>query len=89
VHAREHLHQGRLAGAVLAHDGVDLARAQVEIDAVQDFDAHKALGDPPHLKEWRRVPLHITAPYESFRRLSKELGGLSSVSRRTSEICLT
>ena len=42
------LHQGRLAGAVAADQGVDLALAQVEIDPVQDADAGEALADPGH-----------------------------------------
>ena len=42
------LHQGRLAGAVAADQGVDLALAQVEVDPVQDAGAGEALADPGH-----------------------------------------
>ena len=45
VHAREDVHQRRLAGAVLAEQRVDLAGLQVEIDAAQRLDAAEALGD--------------------------------------------
>src|SRR5262249_39114462 len=42
-HARHELDQRRLAGAVVADDGVHLARAQVEVDAAQRDDAPEAL----------------------------------------------
>ena len=45
VDAGEDLHQGALAGAVLADQSVDLARQQVEIDAVERGRAAEALGD--------------------------------------------
>ena len=53
VDAGEHLHQRRLAGAVLADDRVDLAGAQVEVDAVQHLDADEALADARHLEQRR------------------------------------
>jgi hypothetical protein len=42
---RQHLHQGRLAGAVLAHQGVNLARHDLEADAVERAHAGKGLDD--------------------------------------------
>ena len=45
VHAGEDLHQGRLAGAVLAHEGVDLAAPQVEVDVAQSRHAGEGFGD--------------------------------------------
>ena len=51
MHAREHLHQRRLAGPVLADDRVDLAGAAVDVDAVQDLDAEEALADAAHLEQ--------------------------------------
>jgi hypothetical protein len=48
--AVEHVHQGRLAGAVLAEQGVDLAPAQVERDVVGGDDAGVALGDVAQLQ---------------------------------------
>ena len=51
--AVEDVHQGRLAGAVLAEQGVDLARADVEVDVVVRDDARVALGDPAHLERRR------------------------------------
>ena len=45
VDAGEDLHQRALAGAVLADQPVDLARQQLEIDAVERGRAAEALGD--------------------------------------------
>ena len=41
----EDVHERALAGAVLAEQGVDLADAQVEVDAVVGDDAREALDD--------------------------------------------
>ena len=46
----EDVHQGRLAGTVLAEQRVDLALAQVEVDVVVGHGARKALGDVAHLE---------------------------------------
>ena len=43
VDAGEAFHQRRLAGAVLAHQRVDLAGAQVEVDGAQRVNAGEAL----------------------------------------------
>ncbi len=51
VHAGERLDQGRLAGAVLAHERVDLALEKPEVDAVEGFDAGELDGDPAHLDD--------------------------------------
>jgi hypothetical protein len=45
----EDVHQRGLAGAVLAADGVDLARLHDEVDAVVGDDAREPLGDAPQL----------------------------------------
>ena len=45
----EHVHERALAGAVLAEQGVDLAEAEVEVDAVVGDDAGEALDDAAHL----------------------------------------
>ena len=47
LHARENRDQGRLAGAVLAEQCVDLRRVDVERDPVVGDDAGEALGDVP------------------------------------------
>ncbi len=44
------VHQGRLAGPVLAQQGVDLAGAHVEVDRVVRDDAREGLGDAPELE---------------------------------------
>jgi hypothetical protein len=46
----EDVHQRRLAGPVLAEEGVHLALAQVEIDAVVRDDSGEALRDPAKLE---------------------------------------
>ena len=51
----EDAHQRRLAGAVLAQQGVDLALAQVEIDAVVRDDRAESLGDAPELEGERGI----------------------------------
>ena len=43
VDAGQHLHDGRLAGAVLPHHGVDLAAADAEGDVVDGGDASESL----------------------------------------------
>ncbi|OIQ89529.1 hypothetical protein GALL_286070 [mine drainage metagenome] len=50
VDAREHLHEGGLAGAVLAADRVDLSPRDVECHILQCLDARERLRDPAHLK---------------------------------------
>ena len=42
VQAGEDVHERALAGAVLAEQGVDLARSQVEVDVVVGDDAREA-----------------------------------------------
>ncbi len=53
VRAREDLHQGGLAGAVLAHQGQDLAAPRLQPDVAQRAHAGEGLGDPPHLQRRR------------------------------------
>jgi hypothetical protein len=50
VEAVEDVHQGRLAGAVLAQQGVDLALLDGEVDAVVRDDPWKPLADPLELE---------------------------------------
>ena len=45
MHAAEDADQRRFAGAVLAHDGVDLAEADVEVDAVERERRAEVLAD--------------------------------------------
>jgi len=49
----EDVHQRRLARAVLAEEGVDLARAHIEVDVVVGDDAGIPLGDAAHLQRGR------------------------------------
>ena len=51
--AGEDLHQRRLAGAVLAHERVHLAGAEVEVDAVERGHPGEMLGDAPGAKQIR------------------------------------
>ena len=57
VGARQDLHQRRLAGAVLAHQRLDLAAPGLELDVVERLHAREGLGDPAHLQ--RRRPRHL------------------------------
>ena len=50
VHAVEDLHQRRLAGAVLAEQGVDLAGPHVEVDVVVGHEVAEALRDAAGLE---------------------------------------
>ena len=51
VGAGQDLDQGRLAGAVLAHDGVDLTPAHRQRGLLQGADPGEGLADPLHLEE--------------------------------------
>ncbi len=51
VDAGEDLHQGRLAGTVLAADRVDLAGTDVERDLRECLHTRELLGDRPHLED--------------------------------------
>jgi hypothetical protein len=51
VEPEDHVHQRRLAGAVLAQHAVDLAAAQRQVDGVVGEDAGEALGDAPRLED--------------------------------------
>jgi hypothetical protein len=53
--AVEHLHQGRLAGPVLADQGVDLALGHLQVDLVVGDDPGVAPGDAPALDGRRRA----------------------------------
>src|SRR5690606_10787320 len=59
VDAGEHLHQRRLAGAVLAADGVDLTAPHGQVDVLQRLDAGERLGDPGHPQN---VVGHVSCP---------------------------
>ena len=72
--AVQRLHQRRLAGAVLADDGVDRAAADLEVDAVVGDDAGEALDDVaqldgvvgvgrPSAGRWAPPRLSCTAPF--------------------------
>src|SRR5262249_36085201 len=52
-HARQHLDQGRLAGAVLAEHGVDPPACAQKARAVERPDATVVLRDPLHAEELR------------------------------------
>ena len=53
VNAREDLHQGGLAGAVLTADGVDLAGLHPQAHLGQGFNAGELFGDGTHLENYR------------------------------------
>jgi hypothetical protein len=79
IDAGQHLHQRRLAGAVLAADGVDLAALDAEIDVLQRLDARKRLGDAAHLEDDvlaqdMRLPLSRPQPYRRPENGSRRRG---------------
>ena len=51
VHPVQGLHERRLAGAVLAHDGVHRAAAHRDVDVVVGSDPGERLGDPRQLDD--------------------------------------
>ena len=51
VDAAEHLHQRRLAGAVLPADRVDVAAVDGEADVAERLNARELLGDGAHLQD--------------------------------------
>ena len=53
VDARDGLDERRLAGAVVADQGDDLVRADVEVDAAEGLHGAEALGDPPQREHGR------------------------------------
>jgi len=54
IGAGQHLHQRGLAGAVLAHQGVYLARIDGELHVGERPDPGKGLGDAAHLEDGLR-----------------------------------
>ena len=60
VNAKEALHQGRLACAVFAHEGMNRTGFDFEINVVQRLYAGKRFGDPYHFKQ--SVLLHAAFP---------------------------
>src|SRR5213596_2903570 len=57
LHPVEDLHEGRLAGAVLADDRVDLARHHPKVHPVIGHHAWEALADSVQLDGWDRIQL--------------------------------
>ena len=76
VVAEEDVHQRRLAGAVLAEQGEDLAAAQGEVDAVIGEQRPEALGDAGEAKDDGRLAHgrpRPTARHPSRRRCAEHL----------------
>ena len=60
--AVDHLDEGRLAGAVLAEEGVDFAGPDAEMDVVVGAHAGKRLADADELQSRRSFSLHLAMP---------------------------
>jgi hypothetical protein len=60
-HAREQVDEGRLAGAVLAQQGLHAARADLDRDLLEDRVAEEPLGEPARGENRRRVAAHFLA----------------------------
>ena len=56
--AVQDVHKGRLARAVLAHKGMDLAMADAEVDVIVGEHARKLLGDAAHVDRERTGLAH-------------------------------
>ena len=81
VEAGDDLDQRRLAGAVLAHQRMDLAGPEVERDLVERLDAGKRLADRLHLElHGQAVPV-LTAR----QRLSHTAARMSAPSRNCTQ----
>src|SRR5262249_12635938 len=76
LHAVEDLHQRRLAGAVLADEGVHGAPADREVDVVVGYDTRESLGDPRQLDRDRRLSGERRAAGRVDGALSLEKGPL-------------
>src|SRR5690606_2036723 len=79
LHPGHDLHERRLAGAVLAQQGVHLAGVEVEVDPLQRLEGAEALGDVPHLQQGRgrrarRRGVAHGAPSRSSRSTSAARG---------------
>jgi hypothetical protein len=75
------LHQGRLAGPVLAHQGVNLARVDLQRDVRKGFDARKGLGNAAHLQDRLRRGRNVRRG-PSLRRAHRELPPARTVGPR-------
>ena len=51
MHPRQHVHQRRLAGAVLTADGVDLPGMDGDGDVRESLHSRELLGDGAHLED--------------------------------------
>ena len=98
----EDVHQGRLAGTVLAQQRMNLAFAEVEADVIVRHDPWEALGDVAHLEHraggfshrGRILLLHVPRASSADAALDKTRGGpaarpLGSVHVRMSECYMT
>src|SRR6478736_4159864 len=63
VNTRENLHEGRLAGAVFAHERMDLARPELKLDAFERPYSRKVFRDALQHEErtGRRRGRHTTS----------------------------
>jgi len=52
IGAEQHIHQRRLAGAVLAQQPEDFTGRDAEVDSLVRLDGAEALGDAAHFDEW-------------------------------------
>ena len=63
--AGDHLDQRRLAGAVVADEGDDLAGTNLEVDVLQRLDRAEALADALQREQRAVRGLHVSAPRPS------------------------
>ena len=65
VNARQNLDQGRLAGAVLTEQRVNLAAIEIEVDVIEGDRRGEALDEPGHDEE-RGSPAVATEWFDTF-----------------------
>ena len=73
IQPEEDVHQGRLAGAVFAEQGVDLALLDGELDAVVGNDTGESFDDSPHFDR-RRRPVEDAISHERVQNSPVPVG---------------
>ena len=74
VNSEQTLHQGRLTGAVLAHQCVNSTALKLQTDMIQSLDAWEGFGDILHFQQ--NILLHTAfLPYLFFRGVTRRAIG--------------
>src|SRR5688572_18473615 len=72
IHAAQHLHQSRLAGAVLPDQRVNLSAMKIKTNAIESANTRERLGDVQHLQKRRwGLRIHRKTQTAGFRQCSE------------------